>query len=64
MHIWMNTHVLLTVTDSNQRQFHQHWLTDRELTDSDFTILITILTPLFAEKIISITVRTITEFAD
>lgn len=60
MHIWMNTHVLLTVTDSNQRQFHQHWL----LTDSDFTTLITILTPLFAEKIISITVRTITEFAD
>ena len=64
MHIWMHTHVLLTVTDSNQRQLHQHWLAGRELTDSDFTTLITILTPLFAEKIISITVRTITEFAD
>ncbi len=64
MHIWMNTHVLLTVTDSNQRQFYQHWLAGRELTDSDFTTLITILIPLFAEKIISITVRTITEFAD
>ncbi|MCG0767217.1 hypothetical protein IMAU10058_02657 [Lactiplantibacillus plantarum] len=64
MHIWMNTHVLLTVTDSNQRQFHQHWLADRELTDSDLTSLITILTPLFAEKLISITFRTITEFAD
>ncbi len=64
MHIWMNTHVLLTVTDSNQRQFHQHWLAGRKLTDSDFTTLITILTPLFAEKLISITVRTITEFAD
>ncbi len=64
MHIWMNTHVLLTVTDSNQRQFHQHWLADCELTDSDFTTLITILIPLFAEKIISITVRTIPEFTD
>ncbi|WP_412934966.1 hypothetical protein [Lactiplantibacillus plantarum] len=60
----MNTHVLLTVTDSNQRQFHQHWLADCELTDSDFTTLITILIPLFAEKIISITVRTIPEFTD
>ncbi len=57
MHIWMHTHVLLTVTDSNQRQFHQHWLAGRELTDSDFTSLITILTPLFAEKIIWIEVN-------
>ncbi|WP_436684721.1 hypothetical protein [Lactiplantibacillus plantarum] len=53
----MHTHVLLTVTDSNQRQFHQHWLAGRELTDSDFTSLITILTPLFAEKIIWIEVN-------
>lgn len=63
MHIWMNTHLLLTVTGAQQHRSHQHWSADHELTDTDLATLIAILTPLFAEKIISITVRTVTESA-
>ncbi|MDV0432177.1 hypothetical protein RXV91_14985 [Lactiplantibacillus sp. DA1] len=64
MHNWMNTHLIITTTDTKQHQAHQHWSAGQELTDADLTILIAALRPLFTDTIISITVQIVTEFAD
>ncbi|WEE36959.1 hypothetical protein [Lactiplantibacillus paraplantarum] len=64
MHNWMNTHLIITTTDTKQHQAHQHWSAGRELTDADLATLIAVLSSLFANTIISITVQTVTEFAD